>query len=111
MTTTSAVLIASKRVENVQTTQYTSTGKKTIVDKFTVTNTSVAAVTFSCNVVPSGVTLSDANLIVQAHSIAPGACYECPELVGRRLDAGDYLSTLASAADALTMRAEGRQLT
>jgi hypothetical protein len=37
MTVTVKVLIPSKQAENAQTTQYTATNCKTIIDKFTAT--------------------------------------------------------------------------
>jgi hypothetical protein len=49
MTVSIKVLIPAKQAENAQTTQYTATNVKAIIDKFTVTNTSGNNVTFSCN--------------------------------------------------------------
>jgi hypothetical protein len=49
MTVSIKVLILAKQAENAQTTQYTATNVKAIIDKFTVTNTSGNNVTFSCN--------------------------------------------------------------
>jgi hypothetical protein len=43
--------IISKELEAVQTTQYTSTAARTILDKFTVTNNDAVARTFSVNLV------------------------------------------------------------
>ena len=42
MTVTVKNIIPRKQAENVQTTQYTASNCKTIIDKFTVTNTSAA---------------------------------------------------------------------
>ena len=54
MTVTTKVLIQSKSLEDVQTTQYTATNVTTIIDKCVVTNVSAAAITFSFNIVNSG---------------------------------------------------------
>jgi hypothetical protein len=110
MTTTTVVLVASKQAENAQTTQYTSTGIKTIIDKFTVTNTTGGNVTFAVNLVNSGGAAGAANLMF-SRTILAGQCYTCPELVGHTLEAGDFISTLAGAATSLTIRASGRQIT
>lgn len=111
MTVRSIALIPAKQVENAQTTQYTAVNVTTYIDKFTVTNTSAANVTFSANVVTSAGAAGTANLIIQTRTIAPKETYACPELVGQVLQPGDFISTIASAAASLTMRASGREIT
>lgn len=104
-------LIASKQAENVQTTQYTATNAKAIIDKFTATNTSATNVTLSVNLVTSGGSAGVTNLIVDARAIAPDETYTFPELVGQVLESGGFISTIASAATSLTIRASGREIT
>ena len=104
-------LIASKQAENAQTTQYTAINAKAIIDKFTATNTSAANVTLSVNLVTSGGSAGVTNLIVDARAIAPGETYTFPELVGQVLESGGFISTIASAATSLTIRASGREIT
>lgn len=104
-------LIQSKQAENSQTTQYTATNCKTIIDKFTATNTSAVNVTLSVNLVASGGVAGVSNLIVGARAIAPGETYTFPELVGQSLEPDGFVSTLASAATSLTIRASGREIT
>jgi len=111
MAVTVKVLIPAKQAENAQTTQYTAVNAKAIIDKFTVTNTSASNVTFSCNLVTSGGSPSASNLIIDATSIAPDVTYTCPELVGQALESGGFISTIASAATSLTIRASGREIT
>jgi hypothetical protein len=111
MTVTVKVLIPAKQAENAQTTQYTATNCKTIIDKFTVTNTSAGNVTFSVNLVTSGSGAGTSNLILDTRSIAVDECYTCPELVGQALDPSGFISTIASAATSLTIRASGREIT
>jgi IMP cyclohydrolase len=110
MTVRSIALIPAKQVENVQTTQYVANNVTTIVDKFTVTNTSAGAVLFSANIVTVGGSPGAANLIINSRAIAPKETYSCVELVGQTLDLGGFISTLASAATSLTMRASGREI-
>jgi hypothetical protein len=105
------VLIPPKQAENTQTTQYTAVNAKAIIDKFTATNTSANNVTISVNLVTSGGTPGASNLIVDARAIAPDETYTCPELVGQVLEPGSYISTIASSAAALTIRASGREIT
>ena len=111
MTVTVRVLIPAKQAENAQTTQYTATNVKAIIDKFTVTNTSANNVTFSCNLVTVTGSASASNLIIDTRTIVPDETYTCPELVGQALDVGGFISTLAGTATSLTIRASGREIT
>ena len=104
-------LIPSKQAENAQTTQYTAVNCKTIIDKFTITNTNTTNVTISVNLVTSGGTAGIDNQIVDTRSVAPDETYTCPELVGQVLESGAFISTIASAATSLTIRASGREIT
>ena len=110
MAVTVKVLIPAKQAENAQTTQYTATAVRAIIDKFTVTNTSAGNVTLSVNLVTSGGTAGASNLVLDARAIAPDETYICPELVGHALEAGGFISTLASAANSLTIRCSGREI-
>jgi hypothetical protein len=111
MTVTIKVLIPAKQAESTQTTQYTAVNAKAIIDKFTITNTSAGNVTISVNLVTSGGAPSAANLILDTRSIAPDETYTCPELVGQALEQSGFISTIASAATSLTIRASGREIT
>ena len=112
MTVTTKVLIAAKQAENTQTTQYTApTSTKAVIDKFTVTNTTATAASLSVNLVTTSGSPSASNLILDTRVIAPDETYTCPELVGQVLESGGYISTLASAASALTIRCSGREIT
>lgn len=106
------VLIPAKIAENAQTTQYTAaTNVTTIVDKFTATNYGAAAASISVNVVTSGDTSGDRNLIVKTKTLQPSETYTFPEIVGVALEPGGFLSTLASAASSINIRSNGREIT
>jgi hypothetical protein len=111
MTVTVKTLITAKQAENSQTVQYTATNCKTIIDNFTVTNTTAGNVTIGVNIIASGGSASASNLIIDDRAIVPGESYTFPELVGQVLEPGDFISTIASAATALTIRASGREIT
>ena len=104
-------IIPCKQAEAAQTVQYTATNCKTIIDKFTVTNTSAANVLFSTNLVVSGGAAGNDNLVLKTRAIAPNETYTCPELVGQVLESGGFISTLAGTATALTISASGREIT
>lgn len=110
MTVINAAIISPKYAENSQTTQYTSSSVKTIIDKFTATNISAAAVVFGINLVASGDTAADDNLILDARTIQPQETYSCPEVIGHTLEAGGFISTICDTASALTIRASGRKI-
>jgi hypothetical protein len=111
MAVTPKVLIPPKQAEAAQTAQYTATNVRAIIDKFTVTNTSAGNETISVNLVTSGGTAGADNLIIDTRTIAPDETYTCPELVGHVLEAGGFISTLASAGASLTIRCSGREVT
>ena len=105
------VIVPSKIVENVQTTQYTATNVTTEIGAIEVTNYSGGAVTISINLVTSGDTAGNQNLVIKTKSIAAGATYTFPELWGQYLMNGDFISTLASAATSLNIRISAREFT
>jgi len=101
-------IIPAKIAESSQTTQYTSTGVQTIIDKFTATNYSAVAATLSVNLVTSGDTAGNANLIVKTKTLQPAETYTFPELVGHVLPVGGFVSTIAGTATSINIRASGR---
>lgn len=111
MSVTVKTLIPAKTAEVAQTTQYTATNCKAIIDKFTATNTGAANYTINVNLVTSGGSATSSNLIVDTRSIAPDETYTFPELVGQVLDSGGFISTATSAGATLTIRASGREIT
>ena len=111
MAVTVTVLIPAKTAENAQTTQYTSTGVTTIIDKFTATNYSAAAATISVNLVTVGGSAGNDNLIVQNKTLQAGETYTFPEIVGQILAPSGFISTIAGTASAINIRASGRQVT
>lgn len=105
-------LFTPLQAQNAETTQYTTpAATRTILDKFTGTNTTAGAVTLTVKLVQSGGSAGVANTIVSAKSLAAGECYTFPEIVGHVLNPGDFLSTLAGAAASITIRASGREVT
>lgn len=105
-------LIPSKTAENAQTTQYTATDCKAVIDKFTATNTDASAVVvLSVNLVPLAGTAGASNLVANTRQIGPYETYSFPELSGQVLQEGSFISTLAGTAGVLTIRCSGREIT
>ena len=111
MTVTVKVLVPAKYAEDSQTTQYTSTGVTTIIDKFTATNISAAVATISVNLVTSAGTSGNTNLITKTKTLQVSEVYTFPELVGQVLASGDFISTIAGTATAINIRVSGRVVT
>jgi hypothetical protein len=111
MTVTAKVLIPAKIAESSQTTQYTATNVTAIIDKFTATNYSAGAVTISVNIVTSGGSAGNDNLITKTKSLQPAEVYTFPEIVGQILAPSGFISTIASAATSVNIRASGREVT
>jgi hypothetical protein len=111
MTVSIKVLIPAKIAEATQTTQYTSTGVSTIIDKFTATNYSAAAATINVNLVTASDTAGNQNLIVKTKTLQPSETYTFPEIVGQVLAPSGFISTIAGTASAINIRASGREVT
>ena len=88
-----------------------ATNVTTIIDKFTATNYSAGAVTLSVNLVTSAGSAGDLNLVVKTKSLAAGETYTFPEIVGQVLAPSGFISTIASAATSISIRASGREIT
>ena len=101
-------IIPAKIAEATQTTQYTSTGVQTIIDKFTATNYSAVAATISVNLITAAGSAGDSNLIVKAKTLQPSETYTFPELVGHVLPNNGFISTIAGTATSINIRASGR---
>lgn len=111
MTVTAKPLFQALLAQAVQTTQYpTPTGIRTIIDKFTGTNTSGAVATLTVHLVASAGAAGAANTIVSAKTLQPGESYTFPELVGHVLNSGDFISTIAGTAAVIVIRASGREI-
>ena len=104
-------IIPAKTAENSQTTQSTSSGVQTIIDKFTATNYNTAAATISVNLVAAAGSAGNNNLIVKTKTLQPAETYTFPELVGHVLPDGGFISTIAGTASAINIRASGRIVT
>lgn len=110
MAVTTKNIIPRKAAEAAQTAQYTATNCRTLVTKFTATNTGASNQTLSVNLVAAAGSPGTANRVMSLRQIAPGETYLCPEVVGQVLEDGGYISTLASSTD-ITISATGQEVT
>lgn len=110
MTVTISNIIPRKVAEVGMTSQYVADGRKTIVDKFTVTNTGASESNISIYLPAVSSAPSAGNCVLSAREIAAGETYLCPELVGQVVEVGGSIHTNASALG-LTISASGREIT
>lgn len=113
MSSTPKVIVPSAIVPAAAASAYVSPagGKGTWIDKATFTNYSAVAATISVNLVTLADTAGNQNLLIKTVSIAPGATYLCPELVGKFLNAGDFISWVAGTPASISGAMNGRELT
>lgn len=108
MSVSTTCLYETGAVPNAETTAYTSSSVRTLLDKFSAYAT--AATDLTIKLVPSGLTAGTTNILAKK-TFALGEAYTFPELVGQTLAAGDFISILSSNANAVNLRISGRQVT
>lgn len=111
MSVTANVLIGAQFVGSGATTYTAPTATRTIVDKFTATNTDSSSHTITVSIVPSGQSSGSQNAITSAFAIAAGVAADLTELHNQILASGDFVSVTASAANKLVIRMSGREIT
>lgn len=67
---------------------------KRVIKSAALTNTTGAPVACTVYLVPSGGTAGAANTFISARTVAAGETYNCPELVGKGLNAGGFVQAL-----------------
>lgn len=111
MSVTAKPLFEAVQAAAAESTVYTvPSGTRTIIDKLTGTNTSGAAAAITVKLVPNGGVAGATNTIVSAKTLQAGEAYTFPEVVGHVLATGGFISLLASAAGAITVRGSGREV-
>ena len=91
------------QVPAANTTLYTCPANTTArVLKCTVTNDTTTAQTITFHKVESGGAVGDDKLILNAKTLGSKETYECPEVVGQVLEAGDLISGIAGGAAQMT---------
>lgn len=111
MTVLAKALFEAVVAAAANTTQYTApAATRTIIDKFTGTNTTAGVLTITVNIVASGGAAAAANTITSTKPLQPNESYPFPEIVGHVLNPGDFISTIASGAG-ITIRSSGREVT
>ena len=71
--------------------------------KCVATNDTTVPDTITFHKVESGGAVGVTKLILNTKAIGNKETYECPEVVGQVLDAGDFISAIAGTADQITV--------
>jgi hypothetical protein len=107
MTITPSCLIETSAAPTAETTGYTATSKKTIIDKYSG-YCAAGSGSLTLKLVPSGLSAGAAHILA-AKSFAAGETYTFPEVVGHILNPGDFISEIATGI--VVRRASGREVT
>ena len=102
------VIINAKIAEVANTVQFTSTGDRTIIETFTVTNTGSDNALISVYLLNPGDSPDSSNKIVNNDSFSPGDSRKLSVLSLHAIESGGSIATEASLANTLTIRATGR---
>lgn len=109
MTVTAKCLIEAKYAEASEATQYAAPAASSVlIDKFTATNVSASDAALTVHLVPGGTYAASDNIITKDLTLAAGQTRSLAELAGHVLDPTDCITTTASAASAIVIRASGR---
>ena len=112
MSVTAKTLIPARFAQNVANVEYLAPANtRTIIDKFTATNTDSAAATLSVHLVPSGQSAQDSNQVIRAQSITAGQTFDFTALQNQILSTGDSIVVLSGTALKVSIRASGREVT
>lgn len=106
---TSGKFLAQAQFAASDTLIYEPINVTAFIDQFTVCNTTGGAVTVTVAVVRGGGALADANTIYKTFSVAAGATEILSGIVNQRLNSGDELRGLASAATSVAYFVSGRE--
>lgn len=93
---------------------YTVPGStRTIVDKFTVVNSSVSSQSLSIYIVPAGYGpgADGSNILMAALAFTAGVTADYQNMQNQILNAGDQIAIFASAGSSLSVRMSGRECT
>jgi len=91
---------------------YTSTGCKTKIDKFTITNTDTNAQSFSIYITPNnGVGVTDTYRLVYTKSLNPDETWLGAEIMNVLLMSGNAIAMSCSAGSTLCVSSCGRFIT
>ena len=109
MSVTTKPLYTAQYLPDADTTLYTASAGRTIIDKCTAYNSDTGSMLVAFNLVPNGGSVGASNKIV-SKTLTAGETYTFPEIVGHVLEAGGFLSGIAGSASKVIVRVSGREV-
>jgi len=92
-------------------TYYTTPANtRSTIKKATFTNDDTGVVTVTINLVPSGGTAGYANRVTKTRSLAAGETWSCSDMENHVLEAGGFISMLASVTLKIGCRISGYEV-
>ena len=106
MSTPLRLLLASKFLENSQTTQVAAATTTRRIDDFIISNRTASPATLIINVVPNGGSVATSNELFPSRTLTAGEVVQIPPFL---LGPGEFISTIAGTASALVAHIGGRE--
>jgi len=104
-------LVNGTNLTNVAATYYTAPAStKAIIKKATFCNDDAIVVTVTINLVPSGGAAAYGNRITKTKSLAAGETWSCPDVENHVLEAGGFISMVASVTAKIGVRISGYEV-
>lgn len=111
MSITAKALVGTKYASGSVTLEYTvPSSTRTIIDKFTATNTDSSARTLTVHIVPLADSQGAQHTVVKAKSIAADETFDFTSIQNQILNAGDKFYVTASVGSVVTIRLSGREV-
>jgi hypothetical protein len=104
-------MVNGVNLTNVAVTYYTApAATKALIKKATFTNDHNVVVTVTINLVPSGGAAAYGNQITKTRALAAGESWSCPDVENHVLEAGGFISMVASVDAKVGVRISGYEL-
>lgn len=108
---TAKSLVNGVNLTDSAATYYTTPAStKAVIKKATFVNDHNIVVTVTINLVPSAGSAGYANQITKTKSLAAGESWSCPDVENHVLEAGGFISMVASVASKIGVRISGYEI-
>lgn len=104
-------MVDGTNLTNAAVTYYTvGTNTRGIIKKATFCNNDTGAVTITINIVPSGGSAAYGNQITKTKALAAAETWSCYDLENHVMEAGGFISMLASVTAKIGVRISGYEV-
>ena len=108
---TAKSFVDGTNLTNAVVTYYTAPAStKALIKKATFNNDHTSVVTVTINLVPSGGAAAYGNQITKTKSLAAGETWSCPDVENHVLEAGGFISMVASVTAKIGVRISGYEI-